>query len=353
MNTSAMMKGEDLPFQVGSRSGPAWRPVIGVRRGAWILAALVGLEGSAAAHPFGDRYAAQRLDVRVDRAGVDVGYIADVPLPLLPTRGGAGDSDAMLTELATGLTITVDGASVPTQVTHSAQRMDLVSMNARVLELVLRADVDLTGSHTVEITNGNIPAVPCYHFADVQLAPSMRATRSSLRLPALGGKMMDFSRQWSRSELRRRVQLTLDGDPGWLAAQIDGWAPDARRPLAASDDGEAWRLGADSTGTVEARIALAAVAGLGAGAAGRRWQTALVALGTLAALGALLGPLWAAPGAVIAALAGALVAIAPLPHRARLGLALLLPLGLAGLWRFGVDRPVDPAPATAIDEAAP
>lgn len=353
MNTSVMMKGEDLPFLPGPRSRYAWPGTIGARRAAWITAAMVALEGPAAAHPFGDRYAAQRVDVRLDRAGVDVGYIADVPLPLLPSHGGAVDPDAMLAELASGLTITVDGASVPTRTAHSAQRMDLVSMNARVLELVLRADVDLTGAHTVEITNGNIPAVPCYHFADVQTAPSLRATKSSLRLPALGGKIMDFSHQWSRSELRRRVQLTVEGDPGWVAAQIDAWAPDARRPLAASEDAEAWRLGADSVRTVEARLALAMGAGLGAGAAGRRWQTGLVGLAALVGVAALLGPVWAAPGVVIAALALAATTFAPLPDRARLAVALLLPLGLAGMWRFGVDRPVDPSPATAIDEAAP
>lgn len=353
MNTSVMMKGKDHPFLPGCRSRCAWAGTIGARRAAWITAAIAALEGPAGAHPFGDRYAAQRVDVRLDRAGLDVGYIADVPIPLLPSHAGAADPDAMLAELATGLTITVDGASVPTRVAHSAQRMDLVSMNARVLELVLRADVDLTGAHTLEITNGNIPAVPCYHFADVQTAPSLRVTKSSLRLPALGGKIMDFSRQWSRSELRRRVQLTLDGDPGWVAAQIDAWAPDARRPLAASDDAEAWRLGADSVRTVEARLALALCAGLGAGAAGRRWLTAVVALAALATVGASLGPVWAAPGALFAALGLAATTFAPLPPRARLAVALLLPLGLAGLSRFGVDRPVDPAPATTIDEAAP
>lgn len=353
MNTSAMMKAKDLPFLLGCRSPHLREGTVGARRVAWIIAALAALEATADAHPFGDRYAAQRMDVRLDRAGVDVGYIADVPIPLLPSHAGAADPDAMLAELASGLTITVDGASVPSRVTHSAQRMDLVSMNARVLELVLRADVDLTGAHTVEITNGNIPAVPCYHFADVQIAPSLRVTKSSLRLPALGGKIMDFSRQWSRSELRRRVQLSLDGDPGWVAAQIDAWAPDARRPLAASDDTEAWRLGADTAVTVEARLALAALVGAGAGAAGRRWQTGLVGLAALAAVASLLGPVWAAPGAVFAALGLVATTFAPLPHRARYAIALLLPLGLAGLWRFGVDRPDDAAPATAIDEAAP
>lgn len=188
-----------------------------------ILLLLVALP-SASAHPFGDDYGAQRLDLRIDRDGVDVGYTADVPLPLLGARGKS-DLSAIFTELAAGVVLTADGQTVPLTLVHQAERTDLVTMHTTVIDLVFRADLDLSEPTTLTLSNANLGGVPSYHFASVRVDPSVSVLSTSLLATPKLQAPVDLNETWTRSELRRRVVVTARADDRPWARLIDRIVP--------------------------------------------------------------------------------------------------------------------------------
>lgn len=276
-----------------------------------------------AAHPFGDRYTAQRLDVRLDLGGVDVAFMADAPLALLPP--GTPDTTEGLEEaargLSAGLILTVDGATVPLQVTSQQARLDLVSMHTRVLELVLRADVDLRGPHTVEVSNGNLQGAPSFFLSTLEVAPSMTVVDSSLLTGTEAEQSL--SGRWTRSEGRRLMHAELDGDgsiPARALTSLDPRTVDlhtAHAPLMAS-----WRAGGHTARNAGLLLLLGLAAGAGLGVASpreRRTAGALLVAFTIP---------WLPLGPLPAALAGCALLVAALTLRTRLA-PLAIPVGVA------------------------
>jgi hypothetical protein len=249
----------------------------------------------AEAHPFGDRFVAQRLDVHITRSSVEVGFVADVPDALLSGAGGNADVSASLRSFSNGIVLTVDGATVPLTVRHSADRTDLVSPHTHIMEVVLVATVDLTGQHKVEVSNGNLQGQASYYLTKVEFGSTATMHASSLLLEPKGVAAVDRSQAWSRSELRRRYAVDIYFpdtawatlfefvDPGRLRhdhiTKVSAW-PD-------------WRSRTASPPGVALGMAAASLVGGAAGASGLRWKAiagGVVAVATGAALCALSGP---------------------------------------------------------------
>jgi hypothetical protein len=237
---------------------------------------------AASAHPFGDRFIAQRLDVHVDRGGLRVGYLADVPTALMAERGGEPDLERTLDELTRGIVVVVDGATVPATVERRAHRADLISPHTRILELVLRADAPLAGRHRVEVSNGNLHGYPSFYFTEVEVSSSASVYDSSLLAEPKGLAAVDLSSRWTRSELRRRLTLDVElPDTAWAAAfdRIDG----GRVPLAEAHDADpwdGWGRGSHTPAALLPALVGVPLAGALAGAAGPRRLALLASLAT-------------------------------------------------------------------------
>jgi hypothetical protein len=286
--------------------------------------ALAAIPAIGAAHPFGDRYAAQRLDVRLDLGGVDVAFMADAPMALLPP--GTPDTPEGLEEaargLSAGLILTVDGATVPLRVTSQQARLDLVSMHTRVLELVLRADISLQGPHTVAVSNGNLQGAPSFFLSTLEVAPSITILDSSLLTGTEAEQSL--SGRWTRSEGRRLMHAELDGDgslPARALTSLDPRTVDlhtAHAPPVAS-----WRAGGHTARNAGLLLLLGLAAGAGLGVAAPRERRTMGALLIAVAIP------WLPQGPPLpAALSGCALLVAAWTLRTRLA-PLAIPVGVA------------------------
>lgn len=184
-----------------------------------LLAVSLLFHGASLAHPFGDRYAGQRLDLRVDPSGITVGLVLDLPGPLIRQLGEA--PDAILQGAPLGVVITVDNETIPTTVQSTAKRTDLLQPDTNILEVVLRADVPLQGRHDIEVNNGNLIGLPGWYIDTLQTTPSLTVVETSLAIPMKDGSTEYLDGRWSQSELRRRVRIDLDGTPTWWTPWVE------------------------------------------------------------------------------------------------------------------------------------
>lgn len=186
----------------------------------------------AFAHPFGDKVAAQRIDVVIRSDRVDLTYIADVPTVLLETARpdrGERPEDAMIRELATGLNLSVAGKTLPLTRTGAEVAVDLIGGRAQVFTLTLQAPVDLSTPIELVVANGNLPDIPSWFANTALVAPGTRVTDSSLIERPRRSEPVDHSGRWDRGESNRRLTFTLvspDDPLSQLHAAVVGW----RRP---------------------------------------------------------------------------------------------------------------------------
>lgn len=240
------------------------------------------------AHPFGDRYAAHGLDVRLEPDGVEVTLAVDVPAVRVP------DGGAFLDELAGAVVVSVDGHSVPFTVSTRAARPDLVSGGHTVVYAVDgRAEVDLRGIHEVDVSQGALPAEPAYHRLDVWV-PVGAEVRRVPRGPRDTTDLATRTAGWARREASRGVRLRV-------ALPDDPWT----RAVRALDPREAVRaVDAPAAGLLEDRLA------------GRRTPgTVALDLGAASLLGALLALPRRAPGVGVGALLLAAAGLGVAGHR--------------------------------------
>ena len=185
----------------------------------------LALVGVAAAHPFGARFAAHRVEVHADRDQAEVHYLAEVPRPLVDSRGVSG----MQEELRAGLLVLVDGvaASTPT-------RLDKPIRNDDSYRFVLHRSVPTPpGGYELVVSNGNLPDVRAYHSAIATVGPGVRVLDSSLLRQGAFDRMYDDSGAWKLLESSRILRLELDPEPDLLAPLTDALLgePAAVRPL--------------------------------------------------------------------------------------------------------------------------
>ncbi len=266
----------------------------------WTGVALLGLVTAASAHPFGDRYAAQRLDVIVDPEGVTVWWQGDIPRALLPQRDGATDMELALARAAAALSVTVDGASVPLRELSRRHSVDLVSMHTELLTLALRADVGwLPGvPFALEVGNANLVGEPCWYFDTLTVPATAEVRSTDLAVRRRDGGLDVLAGRWTRAEPRRRVRatLTIPADPlsRWLTARGAPGVPVAQRLPASA--WTRWRTGQHDRGTAAAAAALCALGGLGLGTVLRARR-----------------PGWSGGAGILAAAVGCALAVATVP----------------------------------------
>lgn len=162
----------------------------------WLVA------GLAAAHPFGGRFIAHELRLRIEDDAVVLDHRAEVP-DALP-------GDGLERELASGLVIVADGRALrPERIP-----VDPVPGSDHTLRVgvTLRADLP-PGVRRIEASNGNLPDMPAYHATLVTVGRAWDVTGTSL-WTATG----DENGEWALGEERRRVVVELEERGAWWAA---------------------------------------------------------------------------------------------------------------------------------------
>lgn len=223
----------------------------------------------AHAHPFGDRYAAQRLEVDVDVDAVDVILTADVPTAQLEAIVAGDDAPQVVLErLPFGLRLTVDGAEIPMSTVSSEARRDLVDHEAWLLTQHLRAEVDLIGRHVVQVGNANLADTPNWFRTDVTLPAGSWVHDTTLRLPRRTGRVEALDGRWIQLEGLRSVRLDVEvmDDPlhrAWRRTDPGRWSLDQ---ATIAPGVAAWRAGRSDpwTWTITALLLAAGAAVVGA-----------------------------------------------------------------------------------------
>lgn len=166
------------------------------------------LGGHADAHPFGDRYAAQRLDVGLYVDRIEVLWRADAPRALLPQHDGRIDETRLTAELPTGLVATLDGVTLAPDTIEVRPLPELNSEHGYGVEVRTRYAADLRGDHELTVSNGNLGGTPSFHLVDATIPAGVVIHASSLWAEPQGLRKIDLSDRWSRAESRRRLSLT-------------------------------------------------------------------------------------------------------------------------------------------------
>jgi len=190
---------------------------------------LIGLAPAAAAHPFGAQYAAHRVDLHVGPSEIQVGYIAEVPIPILMATGAQDPLGDMKLELLSGLVLQVNGTSVPLDVAgpaHVERNDDAYTIG---LELVAHTESPI---REVVLSDGNLPDVPGVFSSTATVAPAFQVQESSLLRIRDGEVARDDSGRWRMGPGHRETSLTLRRVPSlwtWVAPS------DSTRPLPLAD----------------------------------------------------------------------------------------------------------------------
>lgn len=274
---------------------------------------------------------AQRLDLDVEPDLLRVGLVIDAPSEALEAAGGVLSPADWLARMAVAVSVSVDGVTAAPTVERSDERLDLVGMHTRTFELVLAVPLDLSAPRQIEVTNGNLLGQGGWYVSTVTLNAAVRHLDSSLVVTPRRGSTVDLSGQWSRSELRRRIRLTVDAPPTpWrtLVGRLDLPAlPPAdaarRAPI------EAWRAGLGTADGLGFAALLSLMIGLAGGAAPADRRRAALP--------------------VVVAAAGWACAVGAPPG---VGLAALAAVAAASLWR-GHPPPAWAAAVVALCAAAP
>ncbi|MEZ4241029.1 MAG: hypothetical protein R3F59_33690 [Myxococcota bacterium] len=231
------------------------------------MTALLWLALAAAAHPVGERAAAQSSVLTVHRGSVDVDFFADVPDLLVRTaRPGSDDVDevtrAMAVELGTGLLLLVDGEVASMQLREPTPTPERSSEHTMGFALRLRAPLP-PEPHTIELVTSNLLEAQNFFAGDVRLDPGLVATDASLLGWRDGRVVRDDTLRWTRGEERRRLSVTLARpQPRWWPA-LAGLGREPRRvgTALAAQPRDLLRAANVTPGTFAVAVALATALG--------------------------------------------------------------------------------------------
>lgn len=230
---------------------------------------------SADAHTLGNRHVSQLFEIELASEGVVLRLTVDAPPEQWAAYGGAQDPIAgSLDRLHQGLMVIVDNVTVPIRVVDARPIWDLAS-GANNLQVVVEADVDLRGRHTLRIGNANLSETPNYLNDELTVPPGAVIHSTSLLRKTATGAIADRSGVWAQYESLRSVSIdaTLPQDPvtRLFAARSGGvWTVDQARERTTW---EAWRSRHDTPGTVG--LAVVVTAALAAAATRlAAWRTA-------------------------------------------------------------------------------
>jgi hypothetical protein len=160
------------------------------------------------AHPFGSNLAAHQLQVHVAPDHLSVHYTADVPNAMVRTSTSDASADplqAMALDLHTGLVLVVDGHSVPLEAT--------VPWTVEATDDTQRFhgyyDAPLTeGTHQLSLSNGNLPGVVSVHSVIATVSDSLVVEDTNLWRHHNGKLVRDDNGRWRTTDAARTLTLT-------------------------------------------------------------------------------------------------------------------------------------------------
>lgn len=295
---------------------------------------VVVLAVAAIAHPMGESAAGQTSVLVVFPDHVDVDYLVDVPNAFVASArpGSTALYEAMTTELASGLLLTLDGQAVSMRLRSPSPPPRPSSEHTTSFAIHLVAPIG-PETRTIALQTANLQEASNVFAGDVRVHPNLVVETSSLLGIRDGRIVRDDTLRWNRGDENRVLTVTLaDRSPAWWRwVNPPGDEPirvgRARVPTAR----ESLRPPTLTPALWGAAVALAAGAGTAGGRDWRGW--AVAALGLVLVVLPVADSGWvelAAAGVAIVLLAGSWSRPALVPFAAGAAVA-----GLAGTtWAF-------------------
>ncbi len=229
---------------------------------AWLLACLLlpvvaTIGGSGSAHPFGSRYFAHRVVLRLEPDRASIEYLVEVPTSVvmrefyvtLSGRAPSTEEDARFTRdkleaLLDGLELRVDGRLLSWRnTTDPAQRNGVGDVNFFKYRLTATTvlDVEPGTFHRLEFYNYNYPAGEAYFNQELWVPDGVEVRAVSWWRSGKGDVAEDTAGQWSRDGRLRdlvmefavvrpdggapaRVEPPGEVSPGPAASSVEGGA---------------------------------------------------------------------------------------------------------------------------------
>lgn len=169
--------------------------------GWWTLFLL----GEAQGHPFGNRYAAHRLDIAVEAERITVKYTADVPDGLWRSRPEVAaevQAKAMAEELGSAIIVSLDEVSNPGEVTA-----EIAPGSDHSTWFQISRSIPLTTSEGhLEVGNANLPEIPAYFATDLVVGPGVSVVSASTLTTSRHGRAIDHNGDWRADEAWRSFE---------------------------------------------------------------------------------------------------------------------------------------------------
>lgn len=209
----------------------------------------------------------QRVALRIGPDSVELAYVAEVPGVTLYREaredGGPDFLARRLDELADGVSLTWNGAALPTE------RVDVPeaarSVEAAYVELTVRERASLPSpSGELGVRIANFPDETCYFATEAEVSGALVVEATTLARVRDGRLRDNRHGAWQKDEVGREPRFTLRPATTW--ERRDGWAGMPERMAGIVPDGPpiwVWALAAAS-------LVLVAWLGRRLGARGRR-----------------------------------------------------------------------------------
>lgn len=179
---------------------------------------------SAAAHPFGDRFAAVWIRVDVHPKVVDVHLVADVPAALAAglTRD-ISDPERFLEVVPSSVHLEVNGAPCALRTVQATHEPDLVTGHAEIYSIQLSCDARAP-IRDLRLRHGLLAATPVWLRADLTVSEGFTVQDTSLDPSDRDHR--DLLGRWTRSRKARDLTVQLSAPPAPIGRAL---AASARR----------------------------------------------------------------------------------------------------------------------------
>jgi len=181
---------------------------------------------SAFAHPFGDRYAAQRLELMITADGARLGLTLDATPAQLRTYGLDPTRPTTLERLHEGVLLTVDGQAADWSAPQVEVREPEDGGHTVWVLGSARWPQAWEGPHRLHLENLHLAEQPGWYWNDLHLPLTVQHLETDLLTFDGQGKAYAQDAKWSRSPARRHLDVAFTLGTGPLSAASQWLYPD-------------------------------------------------------------------------------------------------------------------------------